>query len=95
MHRLRDPFLSIVLVIAIGAVGGAMTQWILRRSRGAEALVRRSGLLTCILVGIAGAFLGFHAAMLSGLGTAQPIVPFLVTVVVAGGVLWGWHAAGI
>ena len=44
-------------------------------------------------MGIAGAFLGFHGAMLWGFGVMQPIVPFLITAAVAGLVLLGWHAS--
>jgi hypothetical protein len=94
MDRLRDPALSIALVIVTGAVIGAMAHWFARRARAHGEPARTRGLSTHILVGIAGAFLGFHAAMLSGLGVEHPIVPFAVTAVVAGLVLWGWRRAG-
>jgi|RhiMethySRZTD1v2_1073278.scaffolds.fasta_scaffold01363_33 uncharacterized membrane protein YeaQ/YmgE (transglycosylase-associated protein family) len=88
MDRLRDPALSIVLVMVVGAVCGAIAEGLL--NRGANARTRQ--LLTYALVGIAGAFLGFHGAMLAGLGVMQPIVPFLITAVVASLVLLGWNA---
>jgi uncharacterized membrane protein YeaQ/YmgE (transglycosylase-associated protein family) len=93
MDRLRDPFLSIVLVILIGVACGALAQRFGRRSRAPERLAPTRGLLTHVLIGIAGAFLGFHAAMLTGLGVEQPIVPFAVTALVASLMLWGWRAA--
>jgi uncharacterized membrane protein YeaQ/YmgE (transglycosylase-associated protein family) len=93
MDRLRDPVLSIVLVIVIGAACGALAHRLLRRSFLAEQFAPARRVLTHVLVGIAGAFLGFHAAMLGGLGVGHPIAPFVATAVVAGLVLWGWRAA--
>ena len=88
MDQLRDPALSIALVMVVGAVCGAIAEALL--NRGANARPRQ--LLTYALVGIAGAFLGFHGAMLRGLGVIEPIVPFLITALVASLVLLGWHA---
>ena len=87
MDRLRDPFLSIVLVIVVGAVCGTLVEAALARA----GKVRPGELISYVLIGVAGAFLGFHAAMLSGLGIMQPIVPFLVTAMGAGLVLLGWQ----
>jgi uncharacterized membrane protein YeaQ/YmgE (transglycosylase-associated protein family) len=88
MVWLRDPALSIIVVIVVGAVCGAIAEALL--NRGANARPRE--LLTYALAGIAGAFLGFHGAMLAGLGLMQPIVPFLISAAVASTVLLGWHA---
>ena len=88
MDRLRDPALSILLVMVLGAVCGAIAEALL--NRGPNARPRQ--LLTYALVGIAGAFLGFHGAMLSGLGVMQPIEPFLIAAGLASLVLLAWHA---
>jgi uncharacterized membrane protein YeaQ/YmgE (transglycosylase-associated protein family) len=91
MHRLRDPLLSIVLVIVVGVLCGALAEWFLARA----GKTRQRELYAFALIGIAGAFLGFHGAMLAGLGVTQPIVPFLVAAMVAGLVLWGWQATRV
>jgi uncharacterized membrane protein YeaQ/YmgE (transglycosylase-associated protein family) len=84
MSFLRHPLYSILAVILIGVLCGAVAQRIGRRSR----------LLTSILVGLAGAFLGFHAAMLSNAMTDVVIFPFIVTAIVSALVLAGWRMAG-
>ena len=95
MDRLRDPFISILLVIVIGILCGFLAQKFLRRSWIAERLRgTASGMLTHILVGIAGAFLGFHAAMLAGAATriGNVLAPFIAAAIVSGLVLWGWRS---
>jgi uncharacterized membrane protein YeaQ/YmgE (transglycosylase-associated protein family) len=82
---LRHPLYSILAVILIGMLGGAIAHY----------LTRRTGRLsTSILVGLAGAFLGFHAAMLSNAMTGMVIFPFIVTATVSALVLAGWRMAG-
>ena len=88
MHRLRDPLLSIVLVIVVGVVCGALAEWYLARA----GKTRPRELYTFALIGVAGAFVGFHGAMLAGLGVTHPIAPFLVTALVAGLMLLAWQA---
>jgi uncharacterized membrane protein YeaQ/YmgE (transglycosylase-associated protein family) len=94
MDKLRDPVISILLVILIGVLCGFIAHQLSRRSWLAQQIAGATrGLLTHALVGIAGAFLGFHAAMLAGLGTGNALVPYIATAVVAALVLWGWRAA--
>ncbi len=84
MTFLRHPLYSILAVIFIWVLCGAIAHY----------LGRRTGRLsTSILVGLAGAFLGFHAAMLSNAMTSMMIFPFIVTAIVAALVLAGWRMA--
>jgi len=94
MDRLRDPFVSIVLVLLIGILCGWLAHKFLRRSWLAVRVAgRERGLLTHLLVGIAGAFISFHAAMLTTASTINPLVPFAGTAVISALVLWGWRIA--
>ena len=94
MDRLRDPFVSIVLVLVIGILCGWLAHKFLRRSwLAARVAGRERGLLTHLLVGIAGAFIGFHAAKLATASTVSPLVPFAATAVISVLVLWGWRMA--
>lgn len=93
MDRLRDPFISIVLVVLIGLLCGVLAQKLLRRSWIADKLTgATSVMLTHILVGIAGAFIGFHAAMLTTASTVSPLAPFIAAAVVSMVLLWGWRS---
>ncbi len=86
-----DPILVFLLVIAVGIAAGIIAQrfarpsWLTRQIAGG-----RRAEVTSALVGIAGAFIGFHlvalfllAAGLSGL--------FLGAAAGAALVLWGWR----
>ena len=83
----------ILFVVVIGILCGIIAQRLLRGPWITEVF-RSSlrGTLTHALIGIAGAFLGFHAAMLAGLGVTQAFVPFLSAAIVAGLLLWGWRS---
>jgi uncharacterized membrane protein YeaQ/YmgE (transglycosylase-associated protein family) len=84
-----DPLLAFVIVLAIGIIAGIIAQrglrasWLSRRLGGST----RSD-VTSALVGIAGAFIGFHIAALVLVG--GPIVLFLGAIVGAALVLWAW-----
>ena len=94
MDRLRDPFVSIVLVLLIGILCGWLAHKFLRRSWLAVRVAgRERGLLTRLLVGSAGAFIGFHAAMLTTASTIHALVPFVAAAVISVLVLWGWRMA--
>ena len=87
-----DPWISFLLVLLIGIVAGMIAQrgfsrsWLSRRIGGAT----RSD-VTGALIGIAGAFIGFHltALVLSPAGTVVLLVGAILGAVV---VLWGWKA---
>jgi len=78
MEFLRHPLYSILAVIFIGALSGALAR------RFGRASVRTGGLAMAILAGIGAAFIGFHVAMLSNLLTGVILFPFAISLVVAG-----------
>ena len=86
-----DPTLTFIIVLAIGIAAGIIAQrlnrpsWLSRQIAGG----RRAD-LTNALVGIAGAFIGFHFAALL-LPTAGVAVLFLAAALGAALVLWGWR----
>jgi hypothetical protein len=77
MEFLRHPLYSILAVIVIGAVSGALAHG---RSGGSRTV--RAVLLT-VLAGMGAAFLGFHGAMLSNRATGVILMPFAVALVVS------------
>jgi uncharacterized membrane protein YeaQ/YmgE (transglycosylase-associated protein family) len=88
--RLTDPVVSFIIVLAIGIVAGwlaervARTSWLSKQISGHGRV-----LMTSALVGVAGAFIGFHIAGLLHLG--GEIVPFIGAAVGAALILWGWR----
>jgi uncharacterized membrane protein YeaQ/YmgE (transglycosylase-associated protein family) len=80
MEFLRHPLYSILAVIVIGAVCGALAH------RSGESAPGKRTLSLAILAGIGAAFVGFHLAMLSNLFTSVILFPFAVSLVVSGAV---------
>jgi uncharacterized membrane protein YeaQ/YmgE (transglycosylase-associated protein family) len=90
---LLDPWLTFIIVLLIGIVTGiafqraARPSWLSRQIAGG----RRAD-LTSALVGVAGAFIGFHLAALIFLAGGMLVV-FLGAIVGAVLVLWAWREA--
>ena len=86
-----DPILVFTIVLLIGIVVGIAAQrmaratWLSRQIAGG----RRAD-LTSALVGIAGAFIGFHIGALVALSTGV-IVLFSAAIIGAVLVVWGWR----
>jgi uncharacterized membrane protein YeaQ/YmgE (transglycosylase-associated protein family) len=86
-----DPALVFIILLIIGIAAGLIAQnmargsWLTRQIAGG----RRAD-LTSALVGIAGAFIGFHLTALIAL-TAGMLVLFIGAVIGAALVLWGWR----
>ena len=78
MEFLRHPLYSILAVILLGALAGALAHW---TARDRPRTVR--GCAVALLVGIGAAFLGFHAAMLSNVATGVIVMPFAVALVIS------------
>ena len=76
--RATDPAVTFVLILAIGIVAGILLDrlagpsWLTRQFTGSTR-----GIVTSALVGVAGAFVGYHIAVLLALGGG------LVTTVIA------------
>jgi uncharacterized membrane protein YeaQ/YmgE (transglycosylase-associated protein family) len=86
-----DPTVTFIIVLLIGIVAGVASQrmarpsWLSRQVAGG----RRAD-LTAALVGIAGAFVGFHMAAILAL-SAGMLVLFIAAAVGAVLILWGWR----
>jgi uncharacterized membrane protein YeaQ/YmgE (transglycosylase-associated protein family) len=91
--RATDPVVTFLLVLVIGMVAGILFD----RLAGPSSLSRQfsgstRGIVTSALVGVAGAFVGYHIAVLLALGGG------LVTSVIAAAagavvVLFAWRMA--
>ncbi len=91
--RATDPVVTFLLIVVIGIVAGflfdrlAGPSWLARQFSGSTR-----GIITSSLVGVAGAFIGYHIAVLLALGGG------LVTSVIAAAagaalVLFVWRMA--
>ena len=87
-----DPTVTFVLVLAVGVIAGVLfdrlagPSWLARQFAGSTR-----GIITSALVGVAGAFVGYHIAMLLGLGGGLTSV--VAAAVGAAVVLFGWRMA--
>ncbi len=85
-----DPTTTFLIVLVIGIVAGLLFDrvvgrgWLARQISGG-----RHALATSALVGIAGAFIGFHLAMLFRLGAGAP--QLIGAAIGALAVLWLWR----
>ncbi len=93
MKNLTDPAMSFFIVLVIGILAGAIaetiarTSWLSKQITGAGRVY-----VTSALVGIAGAFIGFHIAALLALSTSGSLVPFIAAALGAAVVLFAWRA---
>jgi uncharacterized membrane protein YeaQ/YmgE (transglycosylase-associated protein family) len=92
MHA-TDPAVMFVLVLAIGVIAGVLfdrlagPSWLARQFSGSTR-----GVITSALVGVAGAFVGDHIAMLLALGGGV-LTSVAAAAVGAAVVLFGWRMA--
>ncbi len=91
--RATDPVVTLLLVLAVGIVAGILfdrlagPSWLARQFSGSTR-----GIITSALVGVAGAFIGYHIAVLLAVGGG------LLTSVIAAAagaalVLFAWRMA--
>lgn len=86
---MRDPAVMLVIILLIGIVAGIIFDrvagpgWLTRQIAGSTR-----GMVTSSLVGIAGAFIGYHATALAAAGG---YAPFIGAVIGAAVVLWVWR----
>ena len=90
--RATDPVVTFLLVLVIGIVAGILfdrvagPSWLARQFSGSTR-----GIITSALVGVAGAFIGYHIAVLFAVGGG-----LLTTIAAAAGaavVLFAWRMA--
>ena len=86
-----DPTVTFLLVLVIGIAAGLLFDrfagpgWLTRQIAGA-----RRGMITSALVGIAGAFIGYHIAVLAHFAGAAALVGAAIGALL---VLWLWRIA--
>ncbi len=89
---MRDPAVTLVILLIIGIVAGLIFDrvagpgWLTRQFAGSTR-----SMATSALVGIAGAFIGYHATALAAATAAGGYAPFIGAVVGAAVVLWLWR----
>jgi uncharacterized membrane protein YeaQ/YmgE (transglycosylase-associated protein family) len=91
--RATDPTLTFLLVLVIGVVAGILfdrlagPSWLARQFSGSTR-----GIITSALVGIAGAFVGYHIAVLLAIGVGL-VTSIIAAAVGAAVVLFAWRMA--
>jgi uncharacterized membrane protein YeaQ/YmgE (transglycosylase-associated protein family) len=90
--RATDPALTFLLVLAVGAIAGFLfdrfvgRSWLARQFGGSNRSI-----FTSALIGIAGAFIGYHIALLLAL-SGSLVVPLVAAALGAAAVLFAWRA---
>ena len=91
--QVTDPAVTFLLVLAIGIVAGLLfdrlagPSWLARQFSGSTR-----GIITSALVGVAGAFVGYHVALLLALGSGL-VTSVIAAAVGAAVVLFAWRMA--
>ena len=91
--RATDPAITFLLVVAIGIVAGflfdrlAGPSWLARQFSGSTR-----GIITSALVGVAGAFVGYHIAVLLALG-GEIVTTVVAAALGAAVALFAWRMA--
>ena len=91
--RATDPTITFLLVLVIGVAAGflfdrlAGPSWLARQFSGPTR-----GIMTSALVGVAGAFVGYHIAVLAALG-GDILMTVIAAALGAAVVLFGWRMA--
>jgi uncharacterized membrane protein YeaQ/YmgE (transglycosylase-associated protein family) len=89
MPILTSALANLLIILLIGVVAGLVFNRYTRSWLARLGGTSRSD-LTSALVGIAGAFIGFHLSVIVGL-LPSPLMHYLVAVAVAAIVLWLWR----
>ena len=88
---MRDPVVAFALVLLIGVVAGVVFDRFVGRSWLARQIGNSSrGLTTSALVGVAGAFIGWHLLILAAAG-GPACMPFVAAALDAAAVLLLWR----
>ncbi len=87
-----DPFVTFIIVLLIGIAAGLIfdrffgSSWVTRALGGSQ---RR--MVTSALVGIAGAFIGYHLFLVLGVTVSGSLGLFIGAIIGAALVLWLWR----
>ncbi|WP_291866327.1 transglycosylase [Bradyrhizobium sp.] len=88
---MRDPALTFIVILVIGIAAGLLfdrfagPSWLARQFAGSNR-----GIITSALVGIAGALMGYHIAVLLALGTGL-VMAVVAAALGAAVVLFAWR----
>jgi uncharacterized membrane protein YeaQ/YmgE (transglycosylase-associated protein family) len=91
LMRSTDPLVAFLLVLVVGVVAGLLfdrlagPSWLARQFSGSSR-----GIVTSTLVGVAGAFVGYHIAILLALGGGL-ITSLIAAAAGAAAVLFAWR----
>jgi len=88
---MNDPFIAFIIVLAIGIVAGIIFDRIAGPGWFARQFTGPRGYVTSALIGVAGAMIGYHLALLSA-GSAGGLMPYVAAAIGAIVVLLGWRA---
>ena len=90
---MRDPAVIFIVILAIGIAAGLLfdrlagPSWLARQFSGSSR-----GIITSALVGIAGALMGYHIAVLLALGSGL-VMAVIAAALGAAAVLFAWRMA--
>lgn len=90
---MSDPAVTFLIILVIGIAAGLLfdrlagPSWLARQFSGSNR-----GIITSALVGTAGAFIGFHIAVLLALGSGLAMA-VIASALGAAAVLFGWRMA--
>lgn len=88
---LTDPTVRFLIVLAIGIVAGVIMDRLVAPSWLTRQFARsHRGLVTNVLVGVAGSFIGYHLALLAA-GRTRVVIAYVMAAVASVLVLWGWR----
>jgi len=88
----NNPFVTFLVVLVIGILAGVLFDRLAGPSWLARQFAGSRGIITSALVGVAGAFVGYHIAMLLALGGGL-VTSIIAAVVGAAVVLFAWRMA--
>jgi uncharacterized membrane protein YeaQ/YmgE (transglycosylase-associated protein family) len=90
---MRDPAVTFIVILIIGIAAGLLfdrlagPSWLTRQFSGSNR-----GIITSALVGIAGALMGYHIAVLLALGSGL-VMAVIAAALGAAAVLFAWRMA--
>ena len=90
---MRDPALTFIVVLVIGIAAGLLfdrlagPSWLARQFSGSNRAI-----ITSALVGIAGALIGYHVAVLLALGSGL-LMAIIAAALGAAAMLFAWRMA--
>jgi uncharacterized membrane protein YeaQ/YmgE (transglycosylase-associated protein family) len=90
--RATDPVVTFLLVLATGIVVGVVLDRLLGRSWLARHFGSTRGTITSALIGVAGAFIGYHISVLLML-RAGLITSAIAAAIGAAAVIFAWRMA--